>query len=179
MAERANTDPNNFRKKRLIRNRLIGALFVVSVLVITLTYLLPYLMSSPNKPGGSHMYIGYVGSMNRAQQAYYLDHEKFASSLEDLNLSIDPEAKNYIFFTVNFRQAAFNYGIPAGAYNYEPQTKTWRRAYIGGVFLTKVPGTNELTTEAIICRAEVSGVRAIEPPINAQTCGSKTSKIFP
>lgn len=173
MEEITNPDLKSSGKKHLIRNLFVGALFAISVLLITL----PNLINNPNKPGGSYMYIGRVRAMNHAQAAYYLDRGKFASSLEELNLPINLEAKNYIFFTVDFRQAVFNYGIPAEAYNYEPQTKKWRKAYVGGVFLTKVPGTNEASPEAILCEARVSGIRAIEPPINAQTCGSKTLKI--
>lgn len=37
----------------------------------------------------------YVGSMNRAQQAFYLEHEYFSSDLSDLDLGIDSETENY------------------------------------------------------------------------------------
>ncbi len=84
MEETANPDPKNSRKKRLIRNLFIGALFAIGVLLITL----PGLMNNPNKPGGSYMYVGYVKAMNRSQQAYYLERGKFASSLEELNLPV-------------------------------------------------------------------------------------------
>ena len=38
---------------------------------------------------------GYVGAMSRAQQAYYLEHEKFANSLEELNIALPAETSNY------------------------------------------------------------------------------------
>lgn len=92
MEETTNPNPKNSRKKHLIRNLFIGALFAISVLLITL----PSLMSNPNKPGGSYMYVGYLRSMNRAQKAYYLDYGKFASSLEELNLpaSVAPKTRS-------------------------------------------------------------------------------------
>ncbi|MEW6496659.1 MAG: type IV pilin-like G/H family protein [Cyanobacteriota bacterium] len=36
-----------------------------------------------------------IGAMNRAQQAYYLEYSKFATTIEDLGLGINPESENY------------------------------------------------------------------------------------
>ncbi len=37
----------------------------------------------------------YVGAMNRAQQAYYLENEQFAGSIEELNIGLPLETPNY------------------------------------------------------------------------------------
>jgi competence protein ComGC len=131
MAEITNSDSKDSRKKHLVRNLFIGALFAVLGLVIVL----PSLMSDPNKCCGESQ-RDYVGSMNHLQQAYYLNHERLASSLEELGflaLASQEEkekAEKYIFLTFNSRQSAINYAIP--------KEKT-RRTWVGGVFVTKTP----------------------------------------
>jgi type IV pilus assembly protein PilA len=168
MVDVTDSNPKNLQKKRSVRYLFTIAIFVVLGLIV-----LPSLMNSPNKCCGESQ-RDYVGSMNRLQQAYYLNYERLASSLEELGFLtfVSPEekekAEKYIFLTFNFRQSAINYVIPK-----EKTLRTW----VGGVFVTKMPQTNELTTSSIMCRAKLPGTEAIAPPINAQICGSGTEKL--
>jgi hypothetical protein len=52
-----------------------------------------------------------VGAMNRGQQAYWLDHNTFAQSVEALEIGIRPETQNYRYSTQSLDNAAFQYGI--------------------------------------------------------------------
>lgn len=80
------------------------------------------------------------------------------------------ESANHIYLTVNLRQAAFNYVLAK---------QHFRKSYVGGVFLVKESGTNELTTEAIACEVTDLTGTAIEPPISARQCGAGTTRIEP
>ncbi|WP_052754505.1 type IV pilin-like G/H family protein [Calothrix sp. 336/3] len=42
----------------------------------------------------------YIGSINRGQQAYYLEYSKFAANLPELQMGIQPETKNYSYRVV-------------------------------------------------------------------------------
>jgi len=100
----------------------------------------------------------YIGSMNRAQQAYYLDEQKFSGNIPDLGLGIKTETESYAYSTQITDNAAFNYGI---------SRKDKVRSYVGGVFV--VPATDvdadavsdKITTVAILCEANTPG--SIQP----------------
>lgn len=140
MEDITNPNPMNSKKKRLILQVLIGTLFAIAVLLCVNAFLEE---EAAKKPGGELIQKQYVGAMNRFQQIYYLNHGRFASSLEELGLPVrmtkefTAEAEDYILLTVNFRQAAFNYVIPK---------ERNRRSRIGGVFviLTSFTSTVEL-----------------------------------
>ncbi|MBD2578208.1 type IV pilin-like G/H family protein [Oscillatoria sp. FACHB-1406] len=82
----------------------------------------------------------YVGSMNRAQQAYFLENNEFAESLEKLGIGIPPSTKNYQYQTVRTPLFAINYALPR-------QRKF--KGYVGIVFSDKRQG--ELTTDTFLC----------------------------
>jgi len=96
----------------------------------------------------------YIGSMNRAQQAYYLTEQSFSSNIRDLGLGIKTETESYAYSTQITDNAAFNYGI---------SRRDRVRSYVGGVFV--VPATDvdadaasdEITTVAILCEADIPG----------------------
>lgn len=52
-----------------------------------------------------------VGAMNRGQQAYWLEHNTLAQSVEALQIGIRPETPNYRYSTQSLDSAAFQYGI--------------------------------------------------------------------
>ncbi|HBK62146.1 MAG TPA: hypothetical protein DD000_01105, partial [Cyanobacteria bacterium UBA11166] len=53
----------------------------------------------------------YVGSMNRQQQAYFLEKNTFSNDIEKLDLGIKTETTNYSYSTEVTDKAAFNYGV--------------------------------------------------------------------
>jgi type II secretory pathway pseudopilin PulG len=120
----------------------------------------------------------YIGSMNRAQQAYYLDEQKFSGNIPDLGLGIKTETEGYTYSTQITDNAAFNYGI---------SRKDNVRSYVGGVFV--VPATDvdadaasdEMTTIAILCEADTPGSIKPASPIYQKgelACGQGTTDLF-
>ncbi len=93
----------------------------------------------------------YVGSMNRAQQAYFYENNALATSVDALGLGIKTETNNYKYSLHVTKKAAFHYAVAKG--------KTLKN-YVGGVFL--VPAKNldpnarrdEMTIVSILCQTE-------------------------
>lgn len=115
-----------------------------------------------------------VSTMNRSQQAYYLDNKTFSNSFESLGIGIRPQTINYEYSTRTTKTAAFNYGISR-------KGKKDIKSYVGGVFL--VPATNsapkvnkdEMTIVSILCEATSHGnIRPADPILQngVPTCGS-------
>lgn len=88
-----------------------------------------------------------TGAINRAQQAYFLEKEKFANNLLDLGLGIKPEsdAYQYRIFYHDRKQAVMVAAIPKS---------NGLKTYIGLVNLGKVASTNEETTFTTLCESE-------------------------
>ncbi|MCU0541661.1 MAG: type IV pilin-like G/H family protein [Oscillatoriaceae cyanobacterium Prado104] len=93
----------------------------------------------------------YVGSMNKAQQAYFAENPTFATSVDALKLGIKTETTNYKYSTRATQTAAFNYAVA--------KDKTLKN-YVGGVFLVPAQklDTNtrrdEMMTVTILCQTE-------------------------
>ena len=93
----------------------------------------------------------YVGSMNRAQQAYFYENNALATSVDALGLGIKTETNNYKYSLRTTQIAAFHYAVA--------KDKTLKD-YVGGVFL--VPAKNldpnarrdEMTIVSILCQTE-------------------------
>ncbi len=87
-----------------------------------------------------------LGSMNRAQQAYYLESSKFATTIEELGIGIKPETENYRYQVLP--QANQNQSVMMTAQAKRPRL----RSYTGAVFLVKING--EDLTVAGICETD-------------------------
>jgi type IV pilus assembly protein PilA len=118
----------------------------------------------------------YVGSMNRAQQAYYLEKDAFTNSFAQLGLGISEQTVNYQYSIRTTETSAFNYGIPRRDYSYVTEQFgpfQWKKkvdvkltGYVGGVFVSRLATTNEMTTLAIMCEAVSPGkVKLADPMI--------------
>lgn len=107
----------------------------------------------------------YVGNMNRAQQAYYLEWDNFASELEDLGLDISAETDDYRYAVQSVEpEWVINVAIAKGN----------GRSVIGAVY---VVGD---TTQAIVCEAQAFGNVELSAPTlegDTLTCPSGTRKI--
>lgn len=87
----------------------------------------------------------YAGAINRAQQGYYLEHHKFASSIEALGLGIQSRTKTYEYSIRTTPESAIVYAVPTA--------ELTKAGYVGGVFLGKTQ-QGEDTTLAILCEAK-------------------------
>ena len=105
----------------------------------------------------------YLGTVNRAQQAYYLENNEFADSLEALMVGISGETENYRFSVVPQSDAARSVVAIAQA------KIEGLNSYSGAVFLVDLPsstgsGGPEQTTVAVLCETEEPSMTPPGPP---------------
>ncbi|WP_121970942.1 type IV pilin-like G/H family protein [Leptolyngbya sp. BC1307] len=139
---------------------LIELLVVIIIIGILSAIALPSFLNQANKAKQSEAKT-YVGSMNRAQQAYYLENDEFAGAdnFGELGLGIASETSNY-----EYEITAPTTVAPVGVTNRaKPRVEAASiKAYIGGVELATV-NDNEATTLAILCEANESKAVAGTP----------------
>jgi len=118
----------------------------------------------------------YVGSMNRAQKALFIEKSAFATSFDALGIGIKTETTNFKYSIRATKKSAFNYAV-AKENNF--------KSYVGGVFV--VPAKNfepnaakeERTTTSILCEANFPGrIKPAEPTYeNGKiACGKGTTQ---
>jgi type IV pilus assembly protein PilA len=132
---------------------LIELLVVIIIIGILSAIALPSFLNQANKAKQSEAKT-YVGSMNRAQQAYYLESGVFAgpNNFGQLGLGISPNTTNYNYvITTPTTTGAIGVTNQARTQNAQSSVK----AYVGGVEVGTVNGT-EATTLAVLCEARVS-----------------------
>lgn len=87
-----------------------------------------------------------IGTMNRAQQAYYLENDKFSTTIEELGVGIRPETENYRYRIVPQGNQTQSVMMTAQA------KKSQLRSYTAGVFVVKT--NNENLTIGVICETD-------------------------
>ena len=87
----------------------------------------------------------YIGSMNRAQQAYYAEKGKFSDTIEGIGIGIKTETTNYKYTIVNVDNTKIIVSATAKTKNL--------KSYTGAVFLIKdIDGSD--TTKADVCETD-------------------------
>ncbi len=99
----------------------------------------------------------YVGSMNRASQAYFIEYERFASSLEELQIGIKPETESYAY---SVKLLGSN-----GVQTMATPKLIILKSYTGGAFAVKSPETGEMLPVAIVCESEQPSKSPPPPPM--------------
>ncbi|MEH2449609.1 MAG: type IV pilin-like G/H family protein [Nostoc sp.] len=128
---------------------LIELLVVIIIIGILSAIALPSFLNQANKAKQSEAKT-YTGSMNRAQQAYFLENTTFSSQISSLGLGIQSQTVNYAYTIVGTlsgtgavvtNQASVNVaGAPL-------------KSYVGGVEVTNIGATSEATTIGILCES--------------------------
>jgi type II secretory pathway pseudopilin PulG len=85
----------------------------------------------------------YIGAMVRAQQAYFLEHNKFARNIQDLQIGIKSETENYSYRILPQGNQKRHVMMTASA------KKSELKSYTGVVYI--VPSKKEKLTMAAIC----------------------------
>ncbi len=131
---------------------LIELLVVIIIIGILSAIALPSFLNQANKAKQSEAKT-YVGSMNRAQQAYYLEKNAFVVAISDagqLGLGVKTETQNYSY-DLKVKDAGTNKGVAnLGAVK---TAGAPLKAYAGVTVVGKVTATSEATTLALLCEA--------------------------
>ncbi|EKQ70763.1 prepilin-type N-terminal cleavage/methylation domain-containing protein [Leptolyngbyaceae cyanobacterium JSC-12] len=134
---------------------LIELLVVIIIIGILAAIALPAFLNQANKAKQSEAKT-YVGSMNRGQQAYYLEKNEFVTQDADfgkLGLGVATETGNYQYKVGGGTAAG---ATPAGITNrgIVRSTNAPLKPYVGGVNTATVQATSEATTLAILCEGD-------------------------
>ncbi|MEQ9369513.1 MAG: type IV pilin-like G/H family protein [Coleofasciculus chthonoplastes F3-SA18-01] len=139
---------------------LIELLVVIIIIGILSAIALPSFLNQANKAKESEA-KQYAGSMNRAQQAYYLEKQDFVGNEADigkLGLGIATQTTNYKYLIkgdatgTNANTQAANIGQPLKG------TSATVRAFVGGVQVGTQAATSEATTLAVLCQGDKAPV---------------------
>jgi type IV pilus assembly protein PilA len=130
---------------------LIELLVVIIIIGILSAIALPSFLNQANKAKQSEAKT-YVGSMNRAQQAYYLEKGTFASQTDfgSLGLGIATQTTNYVYAIAGGGGSATVVTNQASTVITTAPLKN----YVGGVGVVIQSGTSEATTIALLCEAD-------------------------
>ncbi|OKH28790.1 hypothetical protein NIES1031_02510 [Chroogloeocystis siderophila 5.2 s.c.1] len=148
---------------------LIELLVVIIIIGILSAIAMPSFLGQTTKARQSEAKTN-VGAMNRAQQTYYFENQKFvedesdSTAIEKLGIGVEDSA-NYIYSAT-----AVN-NIQRGVANKAQADNAKLKGYAGGVF------TASELTQAILCEANEKGMDLVASPTDANNCGSGSSKI--
>ncbi|AFY68131.1 type IV pilin-like G/H family protein [Geitlerinema sp. PCC 7407] len=132
---------------------LIELLVVIIIIGILSAIALPSFLNQANKAKQSEA-KQYVGSMNRSQQAYYLEKISFTDSIGDLGLGIKTQTQNYIY---SINRVAENSSFVSNQARLK-EADAPLKAYVGGVSVGTVAVTSEATTLAVLCEGKQPGI---------------------
>lgn len=135
---------------------LIELLVVIIIIGILSAIALPSFLNQANKAKQSEA-KQYVGTLNRVQQAYYLEKSEFASDLTDLADPVPSETDNYAYILSSATASgnAISYGTSKAAA---------LKSYNGMVAVMAVTKSGDATTTAILCEADAPGTSQLADP---------------
>lgn len=133
---------------------LIELLVVIIIIGILAAIALPSFLNQANKARQSEAET-YIGSMNRAQQAYYLEEREFSDNLENLELGLT-NTENYTYTIEGGGDGEFS------VQNRATPTGEDLKGYIGTVWLGTGDDGNS-TTRAKVCEGTPGGMPECDP----------------
>ncbi len=115
----------------------------------------PY--SSPNRARQSEGKT-YTSSMNRAQQAHFLERDSWSKNIQDLGIDIKPENENYRYSIKIDPTIATSKTkpYPGIAINLAIAKQPDLKSYVGIVYVQRSPSSNgidDITSWAILCQS--------------------------
>lgn len=148
---------------------LIELLVVIIIIGILSAIALPSFLNQAAKARASEARVN-IGSLNRAQQTYYLENQQFAqddgtsTAIEKLSLGISDNTSNYTYSVVSTAPTV-KVITKATAKNND------LKGYAGGVF------SSAGLTNSILCEADSPGITPVNEPTTLTNCGSGSRKL--
>src|SRR4028118_940957 len=136
---------------------------------------LPSFLNQANKAKQSEAKT-YTGSMNRGQQAYYLENDEFTTEIGQLGLGIKTQTANYIYSSTD-PQSTAPAGITNRAAAANPQAPI--KAYPGAVNVATITATSEATTLAVLCEGKQAVAVGGDNAVATFTYDSATGPVCP
>jgi type IV pilus assembly protein PilA len=163
---------------------LIELLVVIIIIGILAAIALPSFLNQASKARQSESKT-YTGSMNRSQQAYYLEKQQFAPNLQTLAVGIASSTSNYGYGIARIggktvtgtNQTTYQFGLPlvvptvgtgSNQDTLSGAASAPIKAYVGAVNIATPAGTVESTTLSTLCEGQLA-------PINTGTPGTGTT----
>lgn len=123
----------------------------------------PYSLSNKGRQAEAK---AYVSTLNKVQQAHFLEKNAWGKSLKDLEIGIKPETENYRYSVKidNTITTVKTNPYPGIAINMGIAKKANLKSYIGFVSLNVfLPNLNEFTTLSVLCESNKPTMEA--PPL--------------
>jgi type IV pilus assembly protein PilA len=138
---------------------LIELLVVIIIIGILSAIALPSFLNQANKARQSEAKT-YIGSLNRGQQAYFLENNTFSGTVAALGIGVSSNTTNYSYTVSPTTPNNFSAIAVAAA------KQVALRGYVGGVQVTQLGATttaagDEATTLAVLCEAINAGTAVL------------------
>ena len=148
---------------------LIELLVTIIIISILSAIALPSFLNQAAKARASEARVN-IGSLNRAQQTYYLENQQFAqddgtsTAIEKLGIGIKDDTANYSYLVVT-TDPTIKIISKATAKNND------LKGSAGGVF------SSAGLTNSIMCEADASGITEVNEPTSLTNCGSGSHNV--
>ena len=136
---------------------LIELLVVIIIIGILSAIALPSFLNQANKAKQSEA-KQYVGTLNRVQQAYYLEKSQFASDMIPLANPVPATTPNYDY---KFSPAT---SASTTVVNYGNSKAAALKSYNGMVSISVVSASSDATTTAVLCEAKTPKIGVLADP---------------
>jgi len=150
---------------------LIELLVVIIIIGILSAIALPAFLNQANRAKQSEAST-YVGSVNRAQQAYRLENRSFSNALDNLSLGIPESTGNYIYGLADGTPGTL-LGTGSHAVIIASPTDINLRGYGGLVYATVDVATGNATSTALLCTSTPGNIPTLT--VTSEVCGADTA----
>lgn len=158
---------------------LIELLVVIIIIGILSAIALPAFLTQANKARQSEA-KQTIGSMNRAQQSYYLENSAFSSTVENLGLGITTQTTNYRY-GISMATGESGSINPDATFSIQMglALKNPLKHYLGRTEIGVIAATSEATTLAILCETlQQRGLNSTpQRPPSSSNCAADAKRL--